>query len=137
MGKKKNKNLPNPQLSKVHVRQFELTTGPLPSPSVFQKYEEVLPGAAERILIMAEKQSEHRRDIEAKVISSDTFNSKLGLIFGFIIGMTALIGSYLLITHGMVIPGSILGGGTVVALVSTFVYGSRQRRQERVQRLSR
>ena len=34
--------------------------GPLPPPSALQSYEEVLEGSADRILKMAEKQTEHR-----------------------------------------------------------------------------
>jgi len=39
-------------------------SGPLPRPSVLQGYESVLSGAADRIISMAEKQSEHRKEME-------------------------------------------------------------------------
>jgi len=39
--------------------------GSLPLPSHLREYNEIVPGAAERILAMAEKQSVHRRDLEA------------------------------------------------------------------------
>lgn len=38
--------------------------GPLPPPDVFAGYEQVCPGAAERILSMAEQQAKHRQDLE-------------------------------------------------------------------------
>ncbi|MDR1100263.1 MAG: DUF2335 domain-containing protein [Treponema sp.] len=38
-------------------------SGPLPTSREFQGYEQVLPGAADRILAIAEKESEHRHDI--------------------------------------------------------------------------
>jgi uncharacterized membrane protein len=39
-------------------------SGPLPTSGEFQGYEQVLPGAANRILVITEKESEHRHDIE-------------------------------------------------------------------------
>ena len=38
--------------------------GPLPDPAVLQRYEEILPGAAERILAMAEANAAHRREAQ-------------------------------------------------------------------------
>lgn len=43
--------------------------GPLPTPESFEHYEAVLPGSAERILAMAEKEQNHRHSSEDRVIS--------------------------------------------------------------------
>lgn len=43
-------------------------SGPLPDPDTLQRYEQVLPGLAERILVMAEKQSEQRQGLERAVV---------------------------------------------------------------------
>lgn len=106
--------------------------GPLPLPAHLEKYEAVLPGAAERIMAMAEKQSDHRRGLETKVVNSDIANSRLGLIFGFIIAMLGISGGVFLINNGKIVEGSIFSGLTVVSLVGAFVYGSQQRRKERL-----
>lgn len=95
------------------------------------------PGAADRILIMAENQASHRQKLEAKVISSDVKNSKIGLFLGFVIALVALaVGCYLAI-NGMPWPGSLLSFGSIGSLVGIFVYGSRQRRQERAEKRSK
>ena len=39
-------------------------SGPIPPPNIIKGYEEVLPGSADRILAMAEKQSNHRQEME-------------------------------------------------------------------------
>ena len=36
-------------------------SGPIPPPSIIEGYERGLPGSADRIITMAEKQSEHRQ----------------------------------------------------------------------------
>lgn len=110
----------------------EFSAGPLPPPAVLKQYDDIVPGAADRILTMAESQSRHRRDLETKVINADTRNARLGLIFGFLIGMTGVVGGIVVILGGQ---GQILGGfisvGALAALVGVFVYGSTQRRKER------
>ena len=45
------------------IRQSSFS-GPLPPPQILEKYESIVPGSADRIIGMAEKQSEHRRSIE-------------------------------------------------------------------------
>ena len=52
------------------VARVETFQGPIPPPSVLEAYEKILPGAAERILKMAENQSTHRQEIEKIVVRS-------------------------------------------------------------------
>ena len=80
---------------------------------------------------MAEIQSAHRIDIESKVINSDVFNSRLGIVCGLIIGMTGIICGSVCIIQGHPITGTILGSSSIGGLVGTFVYGSKSRRDER------
>lgn len=58
-------------------------SGPIPPPSIIEGYERVLPGSADRIITMAEKQSEHRQKMEEKMISAESRDSLLGVIFAF------------------------------------------------------
>ena len=120
----------NNVLSVTHEETVTFS-GPLPPPHIVERYERVLPGAAERIFKMAEDQSRHRRDLETLVIHSDIRNSKLGLVFGLIIGLAALIAAVIMVYFGNVTGGSLLGVGTITALVGVFVYGSQGRKKER------
>ncbi|MBR5160652.1 MAG: DUF2335 domain-containing protein [Thermoguttaceae bacterium] len=47
-------------------------SGPLPSPEDFERYEKTLPGAGERILSMAERQQQHRFEIEKTLVKNET-----------------------------------------------------------------
>ena len=107
--------------------------GPLPIPQHLQQYEQVLPGAAERILAMAESQKEHRQDLERLAVRTGARDSLLGLIFGFLIGVLGICGGVFLGYHGQM-GGLWLSGGSLVSLVGVFVWGSRQRRREREQK---
>ena len=54
------------ELEELLVRVSEKFAGPIPPPPVMKQYEEILPGSADRILKMAENQSEHRQWMEKK-----------------------------------------------------------------------
>lgn len=106
-------------------------SGPLPPPVVLEQYNQVVPGAAERILAMAESQSKHRREIEALVIGSDIKNSRMGLVCGLIIGLAGLIAAVIVAVVGYPILSGIMGFSTLGSLIGVFVHGSQGRRQER------
>lgn len=97
-----------------------------------QQYDDVLPGAADRVIAMAERQSEHRIKLETKVISWDVRRANGGLAAGFIIALAFLAAAVFLIVEGHRIEGTILGTIDLVSLVGTFVYGSIARRRELV-----
>ena len=45
-------------------------SGPIPPPTVLEGYERIIPGAAERILAMAEADAKHQRDIELAALQA-------------------------------------------------------------------
>ncbi|MEK7565052.1 MAG: DUF2335 domain-containing protein [Patescibacteria group bacterium] len=106
-------------------------SGPLPPPDILRQFDEVVPGAAERIIKMAEDQSTHRRELEKKVIDSDITRSKWGQILGFIIAISGLVVSAIVAVYGSALAGGIIGVGTLASLVGVFMYGSRTRSRER------
>lgn len=113
------------------ITKSEIFSGPLPPPTVLERYNQIVPGAAERIITMAENQSAHRIQLEKSVISSDIHNSKRGQLFGFIIAVLGITFSFILVIKGYQIVGTILGGATLISLVSVFVYGTTSRKNER------
>ena len=68
------------QIQSIEERSFR---GPLPPPDVMRGYEDIVPGAADRILAMAEKEQQHRFDCEKKIIKGSIFESRLGQWFAF------------------------------------------------------
>ena len=119
------------------VQLIETTTefsGPLPPPALLAAYDRVVPGAAERIIIMAEAQSKHRRDMESQVVASDIRNARRGLLFGFMLGLVAIGGGIFIVFRGQAVAGTIFSGLYLVGIVGVFVYGSQQRRRERQER---
>lgn len=64
---------------------------PIPPPHVLEAYNQVVPGAAERLLSEAEAQGRHRRELEQMVIRGDDRRADLGLRYSFIIGVGLIV----------------------------------------------
>lgn len=142
----KNANSKNSQLARREVSQTKTQLaatveyhhmGPIPDPMTLQKYEQICPGAADRIISMAEKQSDHRQEIEKKVIKSKTRDSLLGIISGFIIAIVTILCGTFVIYNGYVWSGTFLGSAGLVGLVAVFIYGTRENQKERQQKQQR
>lgn len=116
--------------STVIMMQMRSHSGPLPSPETFEGYEAVLPGAAERILIMAEKQQDHRMDLEKKHLLEQLFQSKLGQIFGLIIAIVCISVGAFLVMNEHETAGIILFGSTLIGLVTIFVIGKKSQTEK-------
>jgi uncharacterized membrane protein len=115
----------------VREGAMEAYSGPLPPPEILARFDAVVPGAAERILKMAEEQAAHRKDLERKLVESDIERSKWGQALGFLIAIAGLAASAAIAIYGSAVAGSILGVGTLASLVGVFMYGVKARSRER------
>lgn len=114
----------------VFESQQSVYLSPLPSPNDLKEYNITLPDAAERILTMAEKEQRHRIKLEQQqieinknLIKSEFSYRNRGQIIGGFIGIIGLSISAFLGYIGESAVASIIGGGTVVGLVTVFVTG--------------
>ncbi len=105
-------------------------SGPLPPPENLAKYEQILPGSADRIIRMAEQQAMHRQHLEKLVLGSNATAQKWGLGCAFIIAMSAIWGGVWLSLKGMSGEGLAAIIGALVALVAVFVYGKADQKKE-------
>jgi uncharacterized membrane protein len=124
-----------PQLVSMTLAAFSaFYTGPLPPADQIRAYEEVLPGSADRILSMAERQQEHRQSLEKVTIEGDAKRSWWGMRLGFVIAVLVVgVGA------GAIFTGHALAGFAVIVaqaamLAGVFVYGRIDQRKERVEK---
>ena len=110
------------ETTKAVVQKQEFS-GPLPPPNTLGHYEQIHPGAADRIIAMAESQSVHRQELEKFVVTGNIKQALRGQVFGLIVGLTAIIGGVYCVIRGYTIGGSVIGGGGLTGLVSVFVIG--------------
>lgn len=117
----------------AHIMR-EQYSGPLPLPQHFEEYERICPGAADRILTLAERQTAHRhslegKDLDARIDDRKTVRNleKRGQGFGFLIGVVAIIAGAMVAIRNPAISGSLAGGfiscSGIATIVGAFIYG--------------
>ena len=104
----------------------EYYEGPVPHPKIIREYEAVLPGSADRILKMAEKQQEHRIVLETKNIDNHLKINRRGQIFGFVVFILGIILSLIFALLDMKTFAGIFATGTVVVIITLFINGKIQ-----------
>ena len=74
-------------------------SGPIPPPAMYSAYEDVLPGSADRIMTMAEKEQDHRIVMDpkyAEIHAANTKRSQRLAALVMVVGLTAaaILGIY-------------------------------------------
>ena len=118
------------QNTQIAISQ-EVHQGPLPHPHTLAMYDQVVPGSADRIIAMAEKQQAHRLEMESRALASNNRDSLLGIISGAMICLSAIGGGVLVAIYGHAAEGTWMSSIGLASLVGVFVYGTRSRRHER------
>ncbi len=135
MAKAKGKVGPPPQSrdkSELLIQSRSTTfSGPLPPPVILAQYNEIIPNGALRILAMAERQSVHREQIEARVVNGNVASQTRGSYFAFVLALISIIGGLFLIYTGKNTQGLVAIIGSLAALASVFVYSKYEQRKER------
>ncbi|MHB8836708.1 MAG: DUF2335 domain-containing protein [Candidatus Methylomirabilia bacterium] len=112
----------------IASQHLELRSGPLPPPEDLARYNQVVPGFAERIVVMAESEISHRHSQESRSIDADVaanksvlIERKIGQAMAFVIAMTVIgIGGFL-VYSGHPIAGTIFGGLGLAPVVTAFI----------------
>jgi len=105
-------------------------SGPIPPPEELEKYENITPGFASRIMSMAENQSSHRQALEKDVVFSNNKKSFRGQTFAFIIGLVTITFGFILLMNDKDTEGYSVMLGTVITLVGVFIYGKKSQKTE-------
>lgn len=113
--------------AEVSVRHHQ---GPLPAPEDLVQYNLATPDAADRIIAMAEKQAEHRQSLELLVVQTNSRNSTLGIMAGFLLGVFVIGGGFWLLFLGKSVEGFSAIIGAAATLVGTFIYGKHANKKE-------
>jgi uncharacterized membrane protein len=116
---------------RIVQQTMQAFSGPLPPPAMLAEYNTIVPKGAERILVMAEKQQEHRHGIETRVIRSNTLDQRLGLILGFIVMMSVAAAGVWCVSIGKDTAGLTALIGATAAPVAAFIYGRKKQSDER------
>jgi tetrahydromethanopterin S-methyltransferase subunit B len=92
-----------------------------------EKLNEIAPERVQWVFEETTKEGNFRRTETVRLNTLVFFERMAGIVAGLIIGFTALYASYHLAMAGHDAVAGIIGGTTVVGLVSAFVIGVRRR----------
>lgn len=129
---KPKKQIASPKEPQAVAQSIKLTaqttvhrSGPLPDPITLKEYDDILPGAAERIFLIAEKDQAFHHTLYLRDQSAQHRTLLLGQIFGFILGVLALAAAVLLSINGLGLAGAAVFIGAVATLISAAVWAKR------------
>jgi uncharacterized membrane protein len=103
------------------VEYAEYFAGPLPSPGTLYDYDQALPGTAERIIQMAEREARHRHVLEQRMLEIQGRNSTFGIAAGLTVGMAGILGGVFAVVHGADIAGGGVALTALAALAGVFI----------------
>ncbi len=126
----------SPLKQPVLIAQRSEFSGPLPPPEILTEYEQIYPGAAKIIFKMAGEQAQHRQHMEKRSLDLAGRDSMLGILSGFIIALSGIIGGIMLISfHPDSVPialsGAVISGSSLVGIIRTFVVGSKKEKNKK------
>jgi uncharacterized membrane protein len=109
----------------VRASHFE---GPLPPPEILHGYEVVLPGAADRIIQMAEVEGQERRSRQEKRLTAEIATEKRGQYLSFCLAGGVCTGGIYLLALGQPIHGLVALLTPLAGLAGMFIFAKRQGR---------
>ena len=126
MKKSKNKQIDLKQSEKTKllnpVSAYHFS-GPIPSPAILDEYRKIIPNAPERILKMAEKNSDHLIKIEEAKLTNEKNQVQKGQRSALIVILCSfLLCAYALYCNYPYVAG-IVASLNLVGLVTAFIFG--------------
>ena len=127
--KNTNKPQPSKKVSTAIIREQHTFSGPLPPPEDLARYDQVVPGAAERIIKMAENEMMHRHKNEDKMSSGMIWTTVISTFFAFFVAISLVGLSFYLAYRGFFAASASVAVGSIAAVISAFLYKSRKKKE--------
>jgi len=117
--------------------QAMLHQGPLPPPDILLAYNAAVPGAAQRIIAMAEDQNRHRMALETTVIPNREKNAARGQHYALVIALAAISAAVYCARINQPMIGTAVVGPTLCGLIYAFITGKQKQEKELEQKRPR
>lgn len=110
-------------LTVVHEVVASSYSGPLPPPAVLERYNEIAPGSADRIIAMAEKEQQQRHGWDNGLLATERRYATLGLLAGWTTAVALAAGAALAGIFGDWRVGVALAAASATGMVWKLVEG--------------
>ena len=103
------------------VAQTTSWTGPLPNPEALARFEEILPGSADRIIRMAEEEGAHQRSIQRQDLQVSARLQYTGMAVGGALCLLSLVFGYMLGSNGHTVAAAAMLGIPVASIIVAII----------------
>lgn len=104
--------------------------GPLPPPAILRGYEEIVPGAAGKIVEWADSERQHRHQMEGLMVRATTKRDLRGQIFAAIVAMGGFGLAAYALNLGHPFVATLITALDLGGIVTAFIYGRRSQAAE-------
>ena len=115
------------------IQKYAGFSGPLPPPALLAAYENGCEGAANRIILMAEKALDHQHSMEQQIVTAqlaeslaDRLEAKRGQICALAVVLAALLGAVWTASTGHEITAGFIGTTGITGVVVAFLADKRR-----------
>ena len=129
---------PEGEFRSLAISAEESFVGPIPPPWALREYEDILPGSADRILSLAERQAEARQKILSErvrlsgaALSEDGNRTRRGMYIGAALGGGLLVVAVVLALEGATWPAVAAAISQLAPTLAVFIPNARARRRNR------
>ncbi len=109
--------------SNNHIIAQASYSGPIPRSSELAGYESIVPGAADRIIRMAEKNQNDHSNITNRSLTANMIYSFLGQLFALVATLASFYTTIRILEAGYPVAATFSGGITVCGLAAVFIKG--------------
>ncbi len=110
------------------LQEIGLPAGSLPSPETLRCYDEMIPGSAERIILLAEDQAKQRYELERAMIEADASTTYVTLGASAAIALLCVVLGFIIVVTGNEV-GAFIATLGIALFAGVFLYTSRSRRR--------
>lgn len=125
-----------PPTFQTHITGVQYS-GPIPPPAMLGEYDKIVPGAADRMLKMAELQEAHRHSLEKAHVHGNLISQYVGQVSGLLIGLAGIGSGTFLLYSGRSLEGFGAMFGPLAGLAAVFLIGRWRQERERREKLER
>jgi uncharacterized membrane protein len=108
---------------RIQETHSKMHRGPLPAPETLAEYGDIDASFPERIVSAFEKQSEHRQDMERRIVAGSERRAGRGQVIGSVLVGMGLAGGILAIILGEAVAGASIIVPSLAGGVLTYLFG--------------
>lgn len=124
----------NPPKEQQHVETYAVRqshySGPLPMPEDLAKYDQVVPGAAERIIRMAEEEMKHRHENDNRMARSIIRTTVISIVFAFLSVIILSLIVFFALYSGYDKVAGVIAVGSIAAVAGVFIFFKKSKDKE-------